>query len=81
VVVEAAFGSAAAVKNAFSHDRDDPFAIARITVTATTTGERIARLLEGRGAPRAWTGERPRTRAYRAYRRVHRRLRRAARRP
>jgi peptidoglycan/xylan/chitin deacetylase (PgdA/CDA1 family) len=81
VVVEAGFDSAAAVKNAFSHDRDDPFAIARITVTATTTSERIARLLEGRGAPRAWPGERPRTQAYRAYRRVRRRLRRAARRP
>jgi peptidoglycan/xylan/chitin deacetylase (PgdA/CDA1 family) len=80
-VVDAGFGSAAAVKNAFSHDRDDPFAIARITVTATTTSERIGRLLEGRDAPRAWAGERPRTQAYRVYRRVRRRLRRAARRP
>jgi peptidoglycan/xylan/chitin deacetylase (PgdA/CDA1 family) len=81
VVVDAGFDSAAAVKNAFSHDRDDPFAIARITVTATTTSERIGRLLEGRDAPRAWAGERPRTQAYRVYRRVRRRLRRAARRP
>jgi peptidoglycan/xylan/chitin deacetylase (PgdA/CDA1 family) len=77
-VVEAGFGSAAAVKNAFSHDRDDPFAIARITVTAATSTERIAALLEGRGAPRAWQGERPRTRAYRAYRRARRRLHRGA---
>jgi peptidoglycan/xylan/chitin deacetylase (PgdA/CDA1 family) len=81
VVVDAGFDSAAAVKNAFSHDHDDPFAIARITVTAATTSERIARLLEGRGAPAAWAGERPRTRAHRAYRRVRRRLRWAARRP
>jgi peptidoglycan/xylan/chitin deacetylase (PgdA/CDA1 family) len=80
-VVDAGFDSAAAVKDAFSHDRDDPFAIARITVTAATTSERIARLLEGRGAPGAWAGERPKTRAYRAYRRVRRRLRREARRP
>jgi len=80
-VVEAGFGSAAAVKNAFSHDRDDPFAIARITVTAVTTTERIGQLLQGCGAPAAWARERRRTRAYRSYRRVRRRLRREARRP
>lgn len=78
VVVEAGFGSAAAVKNAFSHDRDDPFTVARITVTAATTTERIGRLLDGRGAPRAWPGERRRTRAYRVYRRARRRLHRGA---
>jgi peptidoglycan/xylan/chitin deacetylase (PgdA/CDA1 family) len=81
VVVEAGFGSAAAVKNAFSHDRDDPFAIARITVTAVTTTKRIGQLLQGRGAPAAWARERRRTRAYRSYRRVRRRLRWEARRP
>jgi peptidoglycan/xylan/chitin deacetylase (PgdA/CDA1 family) len=81
VVVEAGFGSAAAVKNAFSHDRDDPFAIARITVTAGTTAERIGELLQGLGAPTAWARERRRTRAYRSYRRVRRRLRREARAP
>jgi peptidoglycan/xylan/chitin deacetylase (PgdA/CDA1 family) len=74
VVVEAGFGSAAAVKNAFSHDRDDPFTIARITVTAGTSTGRIGELLAGRGAPRAWSQERRRTRAYRAYRRLRRRL-------
>jgi peptidoglycan/xylan/chitin deacetylase (PgdA/CDA1 family) len=80
-VVEAGFGSAAAVKNAFSHNRDDPFAIARITVTAGTTAERIGELLQGRGAPAAWARERRRTRAYRSYRRMRRRLRREAGRP
>jgi peptidoglycan/xylan/chitin deacetylase (PgdA/CDA1 family) len=80
-VVDAGFESAAAVKNAFSHDRDDPFAIARITVTAGTTAERIGRLLQGRGAPPAWARERRRTRAYRSYRRVRRRLQREVRRP
>lgn len=75
-VVDAGFDSAAAVKNAFSHERDDPFAIARITVTAGTTAERIGQLLEGRGAPAAWARERRRTRAYRSYRRVRGRLRR-----
>jgi peptidoglycan/xylan/chitin deacetylase (PgdA/CDA1 family) len=80
-VVDAGFDSAAAVKNAFSHDRDDPFAIARITITAGTTAERVGRLLQGRGAPAAWAKERRRTRAYRSYRRVRRRLRREVRRP
>jgi peptidoglycan/xylan/chitin deacetylase (PgdA/CDA1 family) len=80
-VVDAGFDSAAAVKNAFSHDRDDPFAIARITVTAGTTAERIGQLLQGRGAPTAWARERRTTRAYRSYRRVLRGLRREARRP
>jgi peptidoglycan/xylan/chitin deacetylase (PgdA/CDA1 family) len=78
-VVDAGFDSAAAVKNAFSHDRDDPFAIARITVTAGTTAERIGQVLQGCGAPAAWAGERRRTRAYRSYRRVRRRLRRKVR--
>jgi peptidoglycan/xylan/chitin deacetylase (PgdA/CDA1 family) len=80
-VADAGFDSAAAVKNAFSHDRDDPFAIARITVTAGTTAERVGQLLQGRGAPAAWAGERRRTRVYRSYRRVRRRLRREVRRP
>jgi peptidoglycan/xylan/chitin deacetylase (PgdA/CDA1 family) len=75
-VIAAGYGSAAAVKNAFSHERDDPFAIARLTVTAHTTARRVEELLLGRGAPTAWSGERRRTRAYRAYRRTRRRLRR-----
>jgi peptidoglycan/xylan/chitin deacetylase (PgdA/CDA1 family) len=73
-VVAARFGSAAAVKNALSHDGDDPFAIARVTVTAEVTARQIEELLQGRGAPRAWPGERRRTRAYRVVRRARRRL-------
>ena len=78
-VVDAGYDSAAGVKNAFSHDRDDPFAIARITVTADTTAARIRELVQGRGAPLAWSRERRRTQAYRAYRRMRRRLRPEAR--
>ena len=48
-VVDAGFDSAAAVKNAFSHDRDDPFAIARITVTADTTAVPIHNFAISRG--------------------------------
>jgi peptidoglycan/xylan/chitin deacetylase (PgdA/CDA1 family) len=73
-VVAARFESAAAVKNALSHDRDDPFAIARVTVTADVTARRIEELLRGRGAPTAWAGERRRTQAYRAVRRLRRRV-------
>jgi peptidoglycan/xylan/chitin deacetylase (PgdA/CDA1 family) len=73
-VMAAGYRSAAAVKNAVSHPRDDPFAIARWTVTAATSAPRLAAVLEGRGVPRAWGGERLRTRGYRVARRQRRRL-------
>jgi peptidoglycan/xylan/chitin deacetylase (PgdA/CDA1 family) len=73
-VIAAGYRSAAAVKNAASHPGDDPFAIARWTVTAGTRAARIAEVLEGKGVPRAWGGERLRTRGYRAARRHRRRL-------
>lgn len=72
-VVDAGFSSAAAVKNALSHHHDDPWAIARWTVDASTTAERIADALEGDGVPIAWRHERLRTRGYRAVRRLRRR--------
>jgi peptidoglycan/xylan/chitin deacetylase (PgdA/CDA1 family) len=71
-VVDAGYSSAAAVKNALSHERDDPFAIARWTVTAGTPAARIAAVLEGEGVPLAWAHDRLRTRAYRAVRRGRR---------
>jgi peptidoglycan/xylan/chitin deacetylase (PgdA/CDA1 family) len=73
-VIAAGYGSAAAVKNALCHPKDDPFAIARWTVTAATPAERIAEVLEGEGVPLAWSRERLRTRAYRTARRQRRRL-------
>jgi peptidoglycan/xylan/chitin deacetylase (PgdA/CDA1 family) len=73
-VVAAGYRSAAAVKNALSHDHDDPFAIARWTVTAGTSSRRIAQILEGKGVPSAWPRERLRTRAYRVARRGRRGL-------
>ncbi len=73
-VIEAGFRSAAAVKNALSHRGDDPWAIARFTVGAETSAERIAQVLAGRGIPRAWHRERLRTRGYRAARRFKRRV-------
>ena len=68
------YHSAAAVKNAVSHGRDDPFAISRWTVSAQTSASRIAEVLEGKEVPRGWSRERLRTRAYRTVRRHRRRL-------
>jgi peptidoglycan/xylan/chitin deacetylase (PgdA/CDA1 family) len=78
IVVRHGYHSAAAVKNAMSHTHDDPFAIARWTVTATTGAEQIASFLEGEGVRLAWRHERLRTRAYRYVRRARRRLRTSA---
>jgi peptidoglycan/xylan/chitin deacetylase (PgdA/CDA1 family) len=74
VVVAAGFQSAAAVKNALSHSADDPFAIARWTVGRGTTVQKLDEVLRGRGAHRAWSGERLRTRGYRGARRLRRRV-------
>jgi peptidoglycan/xylan/chitin deacetylase (PgdA/CDA1 family) len=74
-VIWAGYDSATAVKNAVSHHDDDVFAIARFTVTAATSAQRVAEVLEGKGVPLAWRGERVRTRVYRIARRSRRRLR------
>ena len=76
-VTGAGYSSAAAVKNALSHRGDDPFAIARWTVTASVSHGRLAEVLNGVGVPLAWNRERLRTRAYRTVRRQRRRLFRA----
>jgi peptidoglycan/xylan/chitin deacetylase (PgdA/CDA1 family) len=74
LVIEAGFHSAAAVKNALSHDSDDPWAIARWTVMKTTSAEQVRAFLDGRDATLAWTGERLRTRVFRLVRRARRRV-------
>lgn len=74
-VVRARYTSAVAVKNAISHLDDDPFAIARWTVTARTSAERLAEVLRGERVPLARRRERVRTRTYRVVRRTRRRLR------
>ena len=73
-VIAAGYSSAVAVKNALSHDRDDPFAIARWTVTSRTSRSQMGTVIEGEGLPRAWSGERLRTRAFRVARRSRRRF-------
>jgi peptidoglycan/xylan/chitin deacetylase (PgdA/CDA1 family) len=62
--------TAHAVKNALSHTGDDVFAVARFTVQAETPRSRVMTVLSGRGAPRAWSRERMRTRAFRHVRRL-----------
>jgi hypothetical protein len=73
-VIEAGYSSAVTVKNALSHAADDPFALARWTVTFGTPPSRIAEVLEGETVPLAWQRERLRTRVYRTARRRRHRL-------
>jgi peptidoglycan/xylan/chitin deacetylase (PgdA/CDA1 family) len=73
-VINAGFSGAAAVKNALSHSEDDPYALARVTIIASTGVRDIEMLLAGSGAPQAWGRERLRTRGYRSVRRLRRRL-------
>jgi peptidoglycan/xylan/chitin deacetylase (PgdA/CDA1 family) len=78
-VINAGYRSAVGVKNALSHDRDDPWAIARVTVLREHRAEDVAAMLDGAGWPVAWSRERIRTRAYRTVRRVRRSVVRYAR--
>jgi peptidoglycan/xylan/chitin deacetylase (PgdA/CDA1 family) len=78
-VIDAGYSSAVAVKNAVSHATDDPFAIARWTVTGSTSVSRILEVLEGEKVPVAWSNERVRTRAYRTVRRMRHRFAQTAR--
>jgi peptidoglycan/xylan/chitin deacetylase (PgdA/CDA1 family) len=76
MVVEAGFSSAAAVKNALSHDEDDTFALARVTIVGATPAGFVEEVLAGSGMPLAWRGERIRTRGYRVVRRMRGKLQR-----
>lgn len=69
-VREAGYGSGYAVRDAFTHVRDDRFAIARLTVHADTPPERVRQWLSGRGAPLSWRRERLRTKVFRQVRRL-----------
>lgn len=73
-VIAAGYTHAAAVKDALSHPGDDPFAIGRWTVTAGVGAAGLRAVLAGDGVPPARAGDRPRTVAYRAVRRLRRRL-------
>lgn len=70
MVSHAGFDSACAVKNALSATDDHRFALARLTVKASTTTALIAHWLAGRGAPLPFPHQRARTRAWSLYRRL-----------
>jgi peptidoglycan/xylan/chitin deacetylase (PgdA/CDA1 family) len=70
VVASVGHRSACAVMNEFSSDSDRIFALARLTVCATTTLAQLGAWLAGRGARVAPHPERFRTTAWRMYRRA-----------
>jgi peptidoglycan/xylan/chitin deacetylase (PgdA/CDA1 family) len=70
IAASCGYTTAHAVKNAISHPADDPFGVARFTVDALCTRERVRAVIDGRGAPRSWSRERVRTRAFRVVRAV-----------
>lgn len=72
VLREQGWSSAAAVRQAFSSPGDDPLCFARLMMRADTGRERFLEFTRGDGAPVAPFPEGPRTRAWRAYRRVRR---------
>ncbi len=71
-VIAAGFTSACAVKNSFSHDGDDRFARARLTIPSTLTGDDLAKLLEqvDQPQPRPTVRAHMAKRAWRSYRRA-----------
>jgi peptidoglycan/xylan/chitin deacetylase (PgdA/CDA1 family) len=75
-VRNAGYSSAVAVRNALSHDHDDVFALARVTMQRGTSAEKVEQLLAGRFKVAA-PAERLRTRGYRQFRRLRRRLQHA----
>jgi hypothetical protein len=72
-VRDAGYTSAVAVRNALSHDHDDVFALARVAMQSGTSAEKVEQLLAGRFKVAAAT-EQLRTRGYRQFRRLRRRL-------
>ena len=71
-VVQAGYTHAAAVKDALSHPGDDVFAIARWTVHADVSAAQLADVLDGGAVGVVREGDRARTVAYRAARRLRR---------
>ena len=74
LVQSAGFTSACAVKHALSTVHDDRFALSRIIITADTSVERLADLLDGRNLRVAPAQERLWTKGWRVIRRLHWRM-------
>jgi peptidoglycan/xylan/chitin deacetylase (PgdA/CDA1 family) len=71
---QAGYRGAFAVRNAFSHDADDPFRVARLTVRADTSRARFESWLRGAGAPYDPAHDRVQTVCWRIWRRERARL-------
>lgn len=74
MVIDAGYSSAAAVHNALSHAEDDRFALARYTVMADCTAQRLSDVIQGHSLPQAKTGLRLRSSAWRVARKARARL-------
>ena len=70
LVAASGFTSAVAVRDAFSHEADDVFALARLTVRRDADPEKVAGWLAGSGAPRSSPHELLRTTVFRQIRRA-----------
>lgn len=70
IAQQAGYENAYAVKNAISHEADDVFSLARLTVESTTPEETIRTWLQLKGAPLSWQHERLRTKMARYRRRM-----------
>lgn len=69
MVQQSGFTSACGVKHALSHSYDDPFALARVIITADTSLEAFGKLMTGEGLRLATRRELLRTKAWRVARR------------
>ncbi len=69
-VIDAGFRSACAVKNKLSVTDDDPFALARVTITSDVDTSDLARILDGTTVDVVEPGERWKTSGYRQIRRA-----------
>jgi peptidoglycan/xylan/chitin deacetylase (PgdA/CDA1 family) len=63
------YRAACGVKNTFSSQRDDRFALSRLMIRSSTGVDEVARWLDRSGAPPPRARERARTKAWRVYRR------------
>lgn len=70
---EAGYSSAAAVRNALSHDAEHPLSVSRLTITMGTPLPVVEAFVRGEGR-RGETRQRLRTRGFRVYRKVRHRL-------
>ncbi len=70
LVVEAGYSSATAVRNALSHEQDDRFALARLTVLSHIGSGDLNHALHGRGVKVARNREQWRTQGWRQVRRL-----------